>query len=85
MPKAKEENPISRIQDLRNFVKQKEEVLFYEKVFDSINAFVFIIDLETNRFLWVNNHHHKLLGYKINRTYPDNGIYNFVTNTNLIF
>ncbi|MBS4012203.1 MAG: PAS domain-containing protein [Bacteroidetes bacterium] len=65
-PKAKENHPLSKMQDFKNFVKHKEEVLFYEKVFDSINAFVFIIDLKTNRFLWVNSHHQKLLGYKIN-------------------
>lgn len=52
--------------EIKNSIMQKEEVLFCNKVLSEMNAFVFILDLNKERFLWINDYHKKLLGYKIN-------------------
>ncbi len=42
----------------------KEQLLFYEKIFSSLNAIIFVFDLNNYRMLWVNDAFKKILGYK---------------------
>jgi PAS domain S-box-containing protein len=42
----------------------KENILFYEKVFASLNAIVFVFDLNQFRIVWASEGFKKLLGYK---------------------
>ncbi len=41
-----------------------ENVLFYEKVFASLNAIVFVFDLNAFRMIWASEGFKKILGYK---------------------
>lgn len=66
-PDIKEKVSVKNKNDeIKNFMMQKEELLFCNKVLSEIGAFVFIFDLNKERFLWLNDYHKKLLGYKIN-------------------
>jgi len=42
----------------------KESILFYEKVFASLNAIVFVFDLNEYRMIWASEGFKKILGYK---------------------
>lgn len=42
----------------------KENILFYEKVFASLNAIVFVFDLNEFRMVWASDGFKKILGYK---------------------
>ena len=46
------------------YKKSREKILFYEKIFSSLNAIVFMFDLNNYKMLWVNNSFKKILGYK---------------------
>jgi PAS domain-containing protein len=54
------------------YKKNKERLLFYEKVFSNLNAIVFVFDLIDYKMLWVNNAFNKILGYqKTTRSIPE--------------
>ncbi len=46
-------------------IKQKEKVLFYEKLFKDLSCIVFVYDLFQNKLLWISDYHKKLFGYNI--------------------
>lgn len=55
----------SNMQSLpEKYKKSKEKILFYEKIFSSLNAIVFVFDLNNYKMLWVNDSFKKILGYK---------------------
>ncbi len=61
LPENKEENPGTLIQ--RNY-QLKKQVLFYDKIFSSLNAIVLVFDLNKFRVVWANDQYKKVLGYK---------------------
>ncbi len=54
-----EEDPVSKM----NLI-YKENLLFYEKIFSSLNAIVFVFDVNNLKMLWTNDAFKKILGYK---------------------
>ncbi len=57
----KEINSGSLIQ--RNY-QLKKQVLFYDKIFSSLNAIVLVFDLNKFRVIWANDQYKKVLGYR---------------------
>jgi PAS domain S-box-containing protein len=58
---------------LETNLKYREKILFYEKVFSSLNAIVFVFDLNKYRMVWVNDAFKTILGYKKStRSIPQN-------------
>ena len=49
---------------IKSVEKLKSQLAFYEKVFSSLNAIVFVFDLSVNRMVWVNEGFRKILGYR---------------------
>jgi DNA-binding CsgD family transcriptional regulator len=47
----------------RNSFSYKENLLFYERIFSSLNAIVFVFDVINLRMVWTNDGFKKILGY----------------------
>lgn len=50
----------------KRLLNYKEQLLTCKKIHSNLNALLFVIDLNTNTFVWISDYHRKLLGYKIN-------------------
>jgi len=58
-------------------LKYKKQIQFYEKVLRSLNAIVFVFDMNNFKMLWVNDSFKKILGYKKStRSIPEQELIN---------
>lgn len=55
---------------LHSNLQLKQQVLFYEKIFNNVKAIVMIFDLMELRMVWGNEYLHKGLGLRRNHTSP---------------
>ncbi|TVQ15479.1 MAG: PAS domain S-box protein, partial [Bacteroidetes bacterium] len=61
---AKQVSIASKVNPEMLSLTDKERLLLYEKIFSTLNAIVFVFDLNEFRMLWVNDAFKKILGYK---------------------
>ena len=62
---VKEEKKLKKTKEPQKIINLKEQLFLCKKIHSNINAFLFILDLNTNKFVWISDYHRKLLGYKV--------------------
>jgi len=67
--KSGSENPIkfNRKVKAQHQSKRAEAEQFYQNIFSSINAIIYVFDLNHYRMVWTNDGFNKILGYKISK------------------